>query len=196
LVIGDVGPGSEVSGNATRDLAVWPNGKFLEWAWPDLSVVSARTYLPITIKKTERILAGRSKAQMFEGIKIAFDKKELPPLESGAMCYMMSEQSYLSDHDGHWHPHLMFFVPLKDSSAMGRKLAGFPNFRIRGHRGQTNRLPGSGPQVVRRHARSHQRSLTIRHACMTALSRSVLRGLSLGPINAARQMGNGTNLIT
>src|SRR4029077_4994733 len=45
---------------------------------------AARTYLPITIKKTELVLAGRSKAQMFEGIKIAFDKKELPPLESGA----------------------------------------------------------------------------------------------------------------
>jgi hypothetical protein len=126
LVIADVGPGSEVSGNATRDLAVWPNGKFLEWAWPDPSVVSARTYLPITIQKTELILGGHSKAQMFEGIKIAFDKKELPPLESGAMCYMMSKQSYLSDHDGHWHPHLMFFVPLTESSAWGANLPGSP----------------------------------------------------------------------
>jgi hypothetical protein len=87
---------------------------------------AVRTYLPITIKKTELILAGRSKAQMFEGIKIAFDKKELPPLESGAMCYMMSKQSYLSDRDGHWHPHLMFFVPLTDSSAWGANLPGSP----------------------------------------------------------------------
>jgi hypothetical protein len=81
---------------------------------------NARTYLPITIKKTELVLAGRSKAQMFEGIKIAFDKKERPPLESGAMCYMTSKQSYLSDHDGHWHPHLMFFVPLTGSAAWGQ----------------------------------------------------------------------------
>ena len=87
---------------------------------------AARTYLPITIKKTELVLAGRSKAQMFERIKIAFDKKELPPLESGAMCYMMSKQSYLSDHDGHWHPHLMFFVPLTDSAAWGANLPGSP----------------------------------------------------------------------
>ena len=36
---------------------------------------AARTYLPITIKKTELVLAGRSKAQMFEGIKIAFEKE-------------------------------------------------------------------------------------------------------------------------
>jgi hypothetical protein len=63
---------------------------------------------------------------MFEGIRIAFDKKELPPLESGAMCYMMSKQSYLSDHDGHWHPRLMFFVPLTDSAAWGANLPGSP----------------------------------------------------------------------
>ena len=73
---------------------------------------AARSYLPLTIKKTELILAARSKAQMFEEIKAAFDNQELPTPESGAMCYMMSKQGYLSDRDGHWHPHLMFFVPL------------------------------------------------------------------------------------
>jgi hypothetical protein len=54
---------------------------------------AARTYLPITIKKTELVLAGRSKTQMFEGIKIAFDKKDLPALEVGAMCYMLSTRT-------------------------------------------------------------------------------------------------------
>src|SRR5580704_785564 len=61
---------------------------------------AARTYLPLTIKKTEWALAGRSRTQISEDLKAAFDKKELPALESGAMCYMMSKQSYLSDHDG------------------------------------------------------------------------------------------------
>ena len=51
---------------------------------------------------------------MSEAVKAAFDRKELPTLESGAMCYMMSKQGYLSDRDGHWHPHLMFFLPLTD----------------------------------------------------------------------------------
>jgi hypothetical protein len=87
---------------------------------------AARTYLPNTIKRTELVLAGRSKAQMFEGIKVAFDKKELPTLESGAMCYMMSKQSYLNDRDGHWHPQLMFFVPLMDPAAWGAGLPGSP----------------------------------------------------------------------
>lgn len=87
---------------------------------------AARTYLPITIKKTDLVLAGRSKSQMSEGIKNAFDKKELPTLESGAMCYMMSKQQYLDDSAGHWHPHLMFFVPKTDAATWGADLPGSP----------------------------------------------------------------------
>jgi hypothetical protein len=87
---------------------------------------AARTYLPLTIKKTELVLGGSSKAQMFEGINLAFDKKELPALESGAMCYMMSKQSYLSDRDPHWHPHLMFFLPMMDPALWATGLPGSP----------------------------------------------------------------------
>jgi hypothetical protein len=65
---------------------------------------AARFNVPLTLKKTELLLAGRSKTQMFEDISSVLDKKELPALESGAMCYMMSKQGYLSDRDGHWHP--------------------------------------------------------------------------------------------
>ncbi len=86
----------------------------------------ARYNLPLTIKRTELILAGRSKAQMFEAIEPAFDKKELPTPESGAMCYMMSKQQYLGDRDKHWHPHLMFFLPLTDPAAWGANLPGSP----------------------------------------------------------------------
>lgn len=87
---------------------------------------AARTYVPITIKKTDLVLAGRSKSQMFEDLKIAFDKKQLPPLESGSMCYMLSKQAYLNDRAGHWHPHLMFFVPIAESAAWGANLPGSP----------------------------------------------------------------------
>jgi hypothetical protein len=52
---------------------------------------AARTYLPLTIRKTGSVLAGGSKAQMFEDIRMGFEKKELPALEVGAMCYMMSK---------------------------------------------------------------------------------------------------------
>ena len=91
-----------------------------------LNPPAARSYLPLTIKKTELVLAGQSKAEMFDSIKAAFDKKELPALEPGAMCYMLSRQGYLSDSDGHWHPHLMFFVPQADAATWGANLAGSP----------------------------------------------------------------------
>jgi hypothetical protein len=87
---------------------------------------AVRSYLPQTIRKTELILAGRSKAQMAEDIKSALDKKILPTLEVGAMCYMMSKQGFLSDRDGHWHPHLMFFLPLTDPTTWGANKPGSP----------------------------------------------------------------------
>jgi hypothetical protein len=89
---------------------------------------AARSYLPITIAKTRLVLEGKSKTQMFDAIRAAFDRKELPVLEFGSMCYMMSKEGYLNDRDGHWHPHLMFFVPLTDAKAWGAGLPGSPIF--------------------------------------------------------------------
>jgi hypothetical protein len=47
-------------------------------------------------------------------------------VESGAMCFMLSKQGYLSDRDGHWHPHLMFFVPDTEPAAWGAVFSGSP----------------------------------------------------------------------
>jgi len=87
---------------------------------------AARSFLPLIIKRTELILAGRSKDQMFAAIQAAIDKKKLPTQESGAMCYMMSKQGYLSDRGGRWLPHLMFFVPLTEPAVWGAGLPGSP----------------------------------------------------------------------
>jgi hypothetical protein len=94
-----------------------------------LNPPAVRSYLPQTILKTESILAGRSKAQMFEDLKTALDKKKLPPPESGAMSYMMSKQGHLNDRAGNWHPHLMFFLPPTDAAAWGADLPGSPIIR-------------------------------------------------------------------
>ena len=90
------------------------------------NAAAARSYLPRTIKKTELILAGRTKAQMVKAITAAIDKKELPPMEPGAMCYMLSKQGYLDDKAGHWHPHLMFFFSQTDPAVWGADLPGSP----------------------------------------------------------------------
>lgn len=90
------------------------------------NAAAARSYLPRTIKETDLILAGRTKAQMVETITAAIDKKELPAMEPGAMCYMLSKDGYLGDGNGHWHPHLMFFVSQADPAAWGADLPGSP----------------------------------------------------------------------
>jgi hypothetical protein len=95
-----------------------------------LNAAAARTYLPHTIKKTEFVLAGQSRTQMFESIKVAFDKKELPALEPGAMSYMLSKDGSLGDGNGHWLPHLMFFVPQTDAATWGANLDASPIYAV------------------------------------------------------------------
>lgn len=87
---------------------------------------AAQSILPLTIKRTEMVLAGLSKAQMIDGIKAGFDKKELSTPPPGAMCYMMSRAGYLSDSIGHYVPHLMFYFPLTDKSSWGADLPDSP----------------------------------------------------------------------
>jgi hypothetical protein len=101
------------------------------------NAAAVRSYVPITLKRTESILASQSKARMSEAIQAAFEKKELPAPEPGAMCYMLSKQQYLDDRAGNWRPHLMFFVPLTDSAAWGADLPGSP---ILGAADKLNRL--------------------------------------------------------
>ncbi len=94
-----------------------------------LNAAAAKSYLPNTIMRTNLVLAGRSKAQMFEAIKAAYEKNELPALEPGAMCYMLSRQGYLNDRGGHWHPHVMIFLPSStQDAAWGANLSGSPIF--------------------------------------------------------------------
>ena len=93
-----------------------------------LNPAAARSYLPRAIRKTDLILAGRTKTQMMEAIVAAIDKKELPAIEPGAMCYMLSKQGYLGDPVGHWHPHLMFLYSGADPAAWGVGHPGSPIF--------------------------------------------------------------------
>jgi hypothetical protein len=87
---------------------------------------AARTYAPIFLMKTRMVLAGKSKTEIVKATASALDRKELPTLEPGAMCYMMSKQQYLSDRDQSWHPHLMFFVPGDEAKSWGANLPGSP----------------------------------------------------------------------
>jgi hypothetical protein len=87
---------------------------------------AARTFVPIFLMKTKLVVAGKSKREIADATASALDKKELPAVEPGAMCYMTSKQQYLSDRDMSWHPHLMFFVPGDAAKSWGANLPGSP----------------------------------------------------------------------
>ncbi len=90
------------------------------------NAAAARSYLLRTIKTTDLVLAGRSKAQIDDAIAAAVAKKELPAMEPGAMCYMMSKQGYGGDSAPHWPSHVMFFYTDIDPATWGANLPGSP----------------------------------------------------------------------
>ena len=87
---------------------------------------AARTVLPIFLKKTELVLAGKSKAQILAAGTSALETKERPALAPGAMAYMMAKQQYLNDDGKSWHPHVMFFASGDAVKSWGANLPGSP----------------------------------------------------------------------
>ena len=90
------------------------------------NAAAARSVLPGYLRRTEWALAGASKGEMLERTRAAVAAKQITAPEVGAMCYMMSKDGYLSDAGGHWHPHLMFFLPHTEAAAWGANLPGVP----------------------------------------------------------------------
>lgn len=91
-----------------------------------LNPPAARSIPPIARMRTEMVLAGNSRQEIVDRIRAALSRSQLPVLEPGAMSYMMSKGSYLTDEGGHNAPHLMFYVPLDDAAAWGAGLPGSP----------------------------------------------------------------------
>ncbi|MFC3652852.1 hypothetical protein ACFONN_14940 [Dyella humi] len=91
-----------------------------------LNPQAARSIVPIFYLRAKMVMAGRSKAEMLSALKAAYENKQLPDLESGAMDYMMSKSSYLTDEGGHNMPHLMFDTLVKDGKDWGSGAEGSP----------------------------------------------------------------------
>ena len=91
-----------------------------------VNAAGARSYLLRVTKETEWGLAGHTPAQMNDAIAAAIARKELPPMEPGAMCYMMSKEGYGGDSVPHWPSHLMFFYSGTDLASWGANLPGSP----------------------------------------------------------------------
>jgi hypothetical protein len=89
---------------------------------------AARSVMPVDLMRTKFALAGQSKDEIYESMKAAVEKGELPAVERGAMIYMLSKQGVINDRVGHWHPHLMFYVPLGEAKTWGADAPDSPIF--------------------------------------------------------------------
>lgn len=106
---------------------------------PDcLNPAAVRTVLPAYLLRTQWVLQGKSKTEMqaLTQSEAAAHRTPAP----GAMGYMMSKQGYLSDVDGHWHPHLMLFEAHASLADWGANLSGSPLLGQEGGPGETTVL--------------------------------------------------------
>ena len=113
----------ERSWTSTADPDFWNPKVRTPICW---NAAAARSILLRNLKRTGLILAGRTQAQTDEIIVAAVDKKDLPAVEPGAMCYMMSKQGYGGDSVEHWPSHLMFYFSLTDPAIWGANLPASP----------------------------------------------------------------------
>jgi len=120
-----------------------------------LNPAAARTVLPDYLERTEWVLAGSAKSDMIARTRAAIAANRFVMPDPGAMCYMMSKQGYLSDADGHWHPHLMFFLAHTDGAAWGANLKGSPIFAAQGDPETGHDVLCSRDPMVRRNARGY-----------------------------------------
>jgi hypothetical protein len=91
-----------------------------------VNAAAARSYLLRVRKIADLALTGQTLAQVNEITVAALARKELPPMEPGAMCYMMGKEGYGGGSAPHWPPHLMFFYSDTDPAMWGANLPGSP----------------------------------------------------------------------
>jgi len=91
-----------------------------------LNPQAARSLLPVVFKKTHLLLAGYTPAAIAANLRAAYQDKQLPSLEPGAMSYMMSKSAYLTDSEGHNTSHVMFYIGVSDGSTLGADMPKSP----------------------------------------------------------------------
>jgi hypothetical protein len=92
------------------------------------NAIAAKSQVATTIKRTQVVLAGGSKARILDSIAAAVESGELPTAEVGSMSYMFSKGTYLNSSAGRWLPHLMFYISEIDPKSWGAGLPESPVF--------------------------------------------------------------------
>lgn len=91
------------------------------------NAAAAHTVLATYLRRSKWALAGASLEQMRERTRAALAAHEIQPPETGAMAYMLGKGGYLNDEvHGHWHPHLMFYLPRSAPTVWGANARDSP----------------------------------------------------------------------
>lgn len=91
-----------------------------------LNPQAARSVWPVSALRTALVLAGRTDEEILHELRAAYARRDLPPLEPGAMAYMMSPAAYLTDLGEHNLVHVMFYTTLTRAEEWGANLPGSP----------------------------------------------------------------------
>jgi hypothetical protein len=79
---------------------------------------AVRTVLPYYALRTKLGLEGKSPDQIAEAVQAAYANGEIPKRTEVSFAYMWSADQVLGPA-GHWHPHLMVYLPYYENSMLG-----------------------------------------------------------------------------
>jgi hypothetical protein len=86
---------------------------------------AAKTVLPHYELRTKLGIEGKTPDQMAEAVQAAYAKGKIPKRAEVSFAYMWSADQVLGPV-GHWHPHMMLYVPYYENSMLGDNAAGSP----------------------------------------------------------------------
>ncbi len=86
---------------------------------------AAKTVLPHYKLRTKLGIEGKTPDEIAKAIQAAYAKGQIPKRDAVSFAYMWSADQVLGPV-GHWHPHMMVFVPYYENSMLGDNAAGSP----------------------------------------------------------------------
>ena len=86
---------------------------------------AARTVLPYYELRTKLGLEGKTADQIADGVQAAYAKGEIPKRTEVSFAYMWSADQVLGPA-GHWHPHMMVYLPYYENAMLGSNAPGSP----------------------------------------------------------------------
>jgi hypothetical protein len=83
-----------------------------------LNPQAVRTILPYYELRTKLGLEGKTAEQIAEGVQAVYAKGEIPKRAEVSFAYMFSADQVLGPA-GHWHPHMMVYLPHYENTMLG-----------------------------------------------------------------------------